>query len=46
LRPLLKQHVSMITVSDIGDELLLVNVIPRKTDKDSDENSALTTPLS
>lgn len=46
LRPLLKQRVVMITVSDIGDELLRVNVIPRKTDKDSDENPALTTPLS
>lgn len=36
----------MITVSDIGDGLLRVNVIPRKLDADSDQIQALTTPLS
>ena len=36
----------MITVSDIGDGMLRVNVIPRKLDADSDQNQALTTPLS
>jgi PRTRC genetic system protein E len=46
LKPLLKQRVVTITVSDIGDDLLRVNIIPRKADKDSDENAALTTPLS
>ena len=46
LLPLLKQRVLMITVSDIGDGMLRVNVIPRKLDADSDKNPALTTPLS
>ena len=46
LLPLLKQRVVMITVSDIGDGMLRVNVIPRKLDADSDQNPALTTPLS
>lgn len=46
LLPLLKQRVLMITVSDIGDGMLRVNVIPRKLDADSDQNQALTTPLS
>jgi PRTRC genetic system protein E len=44
--PLLKQRVVMITVSDIGEGLLRVNVIPRKLDGSSDENGALTAPLS
>lgn len=46
LKPLLKQRVVTITVSDIGNDLLRVNIIPRQTDNDSDENTALTTPLS
>jgi PRTRC genetic system protein E len=46
LVPLLKQRVVMITVSDVGDGVLRVNVIPRKLDADADQNQALTTPLS
>lgn len=46
LMPLLKQRVVMITISDIGEGLLRVNVIPRKLDGSSDENGALTVPLS
>jgi PRTRC genetic system protein E len=46
LKPLLKQRIVTIMVSDIGDDLLRVNIIPRKTDKDSDDNTTLTTPLS
>ena len=46
LMPLLKQRVVMITISDIGEGLLRVNVIPRKLDGSSDENGALTAPLS
>ena len=46
LLPLLKQRVVMITVSDVGDGVLRVNVIPRKLDGDADQNQALTTPLS
>ena len=46
LKPLLKQRVVMITVSDIGEELLRVNIIPRKLgDGGSEDNAALTTPL-
>ena len=46
LMPLLKQRVVMIIVSDIGEGLLRVNVIPRKLDGSSDESGALTAPLS
>src|SRR5580658_4324926 len=47
LMPLLRQRAVMITVSDVGDGLLRVNVIPRKlVDGVSDDNAALTTPLS
>jgi PRTRC genetic system protein E len=46
LLPLLRQRVLMITVSDVGDGLLRVNVIPRKLDADSDQSQALTAPLS
>jgi PRTRC genetic system protein E len=46
LVPLLKQRVVMITVSDVGDGVLRVNVIPRKVNAESDQNQALTTPLS
>lgn len=46
LKPLLKQRVVMITVSDIGEGLLRVNIIPRKLgDGGSEDNAALTTPL-
>src|SRR5712692_5712365 len=47
LMPLLRQRAVMITISDVGEGLLRVNIIPRKLVEDSsDENSALTTPLS
>src|SRR4051812_880383 len=46
LMPLLKQRAVMITISDVGDGLLRINVIPRKIEGDSDENTALTSPLS
>src|SRR5580700_10164851 len=46
LMPLLKQRVVMITVSDVGEGLLRVNVIPRKLEGSADENGALTVPLS
>jgi len=46
LMPLLKQRVVMITISDIGEGSLRVNVIPPNLDGSSDENGALTAPLS
>ena len=46
LMPLLKQRVVMITISDVGEGLLRVNVIPRKLEGSVDENGALTVPLS
>jgi PRTRC genetic system protein E len=46
LMPLLRQRSVMITISDVGDGLLRVNVIPRKIEGGSDENTALTSPLS
>ena len=46
LVPLLKQRVVMITISDVGEGLLRVNVIPRKLEGGEDENAALTAPLS
>src|SRR6202045_60538 len=48
LVPLLRQRAVMITISDVGQGLLRVNIIPRKlvVDGSSDENTALTTPLS
>ena len=46
LMPLLKQRVVMITISDVGEGLLRVNVIPRKLEGNADENGALTVPLS
>src|ERR1700683_964354 len=48
LMPLLRQRAVMITISDVGQGLLRVNIIPRKLvgDGSSDENTALTTPLS
>jgi PRTRC genetic system protein E len=46
LKLLLKQRVVMITVSDIGEGLLRVNIIPRKLSNGaSEDNTALTTPL-
>jgi PRTRC genetic system protein E len=44
--PLLRQRVVMITISDVGEGLLRVNVIPRKLEGSADENGALTAPLS
>jgi PRTRC genetic system protein E len=48
LMPLLRQRAVMMTISDVGQGLLRVNIIPRKlvVDGSSDENTALTTPLS
>jgi PRTRC genetic system protein E len=46
LMPLLKQRVVMITISDLGEGLLRVNVIPRKLEGSTDDNGALTVPLS
>ena len=46
LMPLLKQRVLVMTISRVDDGLILVNVIPKKPDKETDENSALTLPLS
>jgi PRTRC genetic system protein E len=46
LMPLLKQRVVMITISDVGEGLLRVNVIPRKLEGSADESGALTVPLS
>src|ERR1700693_1428966 len=48
LMPLLRQRAVMITISDVGQGLLRVNIIPRKlvVDGSSDDNTALTTPLS
>ena len=46
LMPLLKQRVVMITISDVGAGLLRVNVIPRKLEGSTDDNGALTVPLS
>ena len=46
LVPLLKQRVVMVTISDVGDGLLRVNIIPRKLEGGEDESAALTAPLS
>jgi PRTRC genetic system protein E len=46
LMPLLKQRAVMITISDVGEGLLRVNIIPRKIEGGSEDNAALTTPLS
>src|SRR6202140_1580936 len=48
LMPLLRQRAVMITISDVGQGLLRLNIIPRKlvVEGSSDENTALTTPLS
>jgi PRTRC genetic system protein E len=44
--PLLKQRAVMITISDLGEGLLRVNIIPRRIEGSSEDNAALTTPLS
>jgi len=46
LMPLLKQRAVMITISDLGEGLLRVNIIPRRIEGSSEDNAALTTPLS
>jgi PRTRC genetic system protein E len=46
LMPPLKQRVVMITISDVGEGLLRVNVIPRKLEESADENGALIVPPS
>jgi len=46
LMPLLKQRAVMITISDVGEGLLRVNIIPRKIEGGSEDNAALTTTLS
>jgi PRTRC genetic system protein E len=43
--PLLKQRAVIMTISDVGDGLLRINVIPRKVEGGIDENIALTSPL-
>jgi PRTRC genetic system protein E len=45
LMPLLKQRAVMMTISDVGEGLLRINIIPRKIEAGSDENTALTSPL-
>src|SRR5580692_1207155 len=46
LMPLLRQRAVMITISDVGEGLLRVNIIPRKLEGSSEDNATLTTPLS
>jgi PRTRC genetic system protein E len=46
LMPLLRQRAVMITISDVGEGLLRVNIIPRRLEGSSEDNTALTTPLS
>jgi PRTRC genetic system protein E len=46
LAPLLKHRVVMITVADVGDGVLRVNIIPKRLDADPDQNQVLTAPLS
>jgi len=36
----------IMTISDLGDGLLRINVIPRQVEGGTDENTALTSPLS
>jgi PRTRC genetic system protein E len=43
--PLLKQRAVIMTISDLGEGLLRINIIPRKIEGVSDENTALTSPL-
>jgi PRTRC genetic system protein E len=45
LMPLLKQRAVIMTLSDVGEGLLRINIIPRKIEGGSDENAALTGPL-
>ena len=46
LMPLLKQRVLVITVSCLDEGIIRINVIPKKLDKEPDDNPALTMPLS
>jgi PRTRC genetic system protein E len=46
LMPLLKQRVLVLTISRVDDALICVSVIPKKRDTATDDNSALTMPLS
>src|SRR3984957_6748968 len=46
LMPLLRQRAVMITISDEGEGMLRGNIIPRKLEGSSEDNTALTTPLS
>jgi PRTRC genetic system protein E len=46
LMPLLKQRAVIMTISDVGEGLLRINVIPRQVEGGTDENTALTSPLS
>jgi PRTRC genetic system protein E len=46
LMPLLKQRVLVVTISRVDDELICVSVIPKKRETTTDENAALTVPLS
>jgi len=46
LLPLLKDRVLVVTISRVDDELICVSVIPKKRDTTTDENTALTMPLS
>lgn len=46
LMPLLKQRVVVMTISRVDDELICVSVIPKKRDSTTDEDPALTIPLS
>jgi PRTRC genetic system protein E len=45
LVPLLKQRAVIMTISDVGEGLVRINMIPRKIEGGSDENTALTSPL-
>jgi PRTRC genetic system protein E len=45
LIPLLKHRAVIMTISDVGEGLLRINVIPRKIEGVSDENTALTSPM-
>ncbi|HLJ13894.1 MAG TPA: PRTRC system protein E [Bryobacteraceae bacterium] len=46
LMPLLRQRAVIMTISDVGEGLLRINVIPRKVEGGTEENTALTSPLS
>lgn len=46
LMPLLKQRVVVMTISRVDHELICVSVIPKKRDETTDEDPALSIPLS